>query len=131
MTDASTTETALTPQEQAVNTIVADAEELVEKYVAFPTGTAAPSISIDASGTPHLTVPLTKKTKAHIGTAVAGITVASEFALQFVIPGDTKEAFVIKVAIGVVGIAATWLGIALPTNLPLTKFAAVAGKHSA
>lgn len=89
-----------------------------EGLVTFPTGTAAPTLSVDAAGVPHVTIPLTKKTKAHIGTTIAGITVAGEFALSFLLPTDSVETTVVKAVVAIGGLAATFLGIVLPTNLP-------------
>jgi hypothetical protein len=73
-------------------------------------------VSLDATGTPHVTIPLTKKTKAIIGTIAAAVTFIGLDVTAY-IPDQYKV-----YALGVITIAggvATWMGIAVPVNMPV------------
>lgn len=85
--------------------------------VASPT---APTVTVDASGTPHVIIPLTKMTKAKIGTAVAAVFSAGTLATTYLLPDGSAYTHWIQAALGVIGLGATALGIALPTNLPVS-----------
>jgi hypothetical protein len=76
----------------------------------------APSVSLDASGTPHVTIPLTKKTKAIIGTCAAAVAFIGLDVTAYL--PDTYKGYALGV-ITVAGGIATWMGIAVPTNLPI------------
>jgi hypothetical protein len=78
----------------------------------------APYVTVDANNIPHVTIPLTKKTKANIGTGVAVVTTAGVLAAQL-LPPESGVVGWIQVGIGVIGLVATYLGIVLPTNLPI------------
>jgi hypothetical protein len=77
-----------------------------------------PTVHVDDKGVPHVTIPLTKKTKAYIGTGVALVSTAGVIAAQM-LPQDSGVVSWIQVGIGAIGLAATYLGIVLPTNLPI------------
>ncbi len=129
MTDTATTAFA-NPDPTAVGLVTfPTAEDLTPTSVAtvapdsirIPINATAPAtISVDASGVPHMVIPLTKSTKAHVGTTIAGITTAGELALTFIDPSNTTEATIIKIVVAVAGLVGTWLGINLTTNLPKT-----------
>jgi hypothetical protein len=76
----------------------------------------APSVSLDAAGTPHVTIPLTKKTKAIIGTCAAAVAFIGLDVTAYL--PDTYKGYALGV-ITVAGGIATWMGIAVPTNLPI------------
>jgi len=93
-------------------------EEDVAQIASVPTVNTPvpPHVLLDASGVPHVVIPLTKKTKAYVGTALAAVSmVGTGSALAFlpdsVKPWATGAGFV-------AGLIATWLGIYLPANLP-------------
>lgn len=86
------------------------------EIISFPTGSGTPSVQVDAAGVPHVSFPLTKSTKATIGTTIGGLAVGAQFALGYLVPEDSVVATALKIALWVFGVAATALGIYLPTN---------------
>lgn len=97
------------------------AQELVDdaaKVVTFPTTNSPvpPSVILDAGGVPHAIVPLTKKTKAYVGTALAALSLVGTSSALVFLPDDVKPWA--TGAAAVAGLLATFLGIVLPANLP-------------
>ncbi|MET3635674.1 hypothetical protein [Curtobacterium oceanosedimentum] len=82
------------------------------------TSSAPPQITTAADGTTRIVLTWTKNTKAHVGTALAAVTDAGILATAYVLPASSPYTHWCQVALGVVGLAATWLGIHLTTNLP-------------
>jgi len=95
-----------------------DVADEVAQVVAVPTvnTTVPPSVILDAQGVPHVVIPLTKSTKAYIGTGLAFVSIlGTGSALEF-LPDSVK--LWAAGAAAVAGVIATFLGIHLPTNLP-------------
>lgn len=92
-----------------------------EALLSFPDGSGKVSIQVDAEGRPHVTVPITKATKAKIGTGIAAVAIGAQFALDYVVPDDSPTGTALKVVLWAVGVAATALGIFLPKNMPILK----------
>lgn len=89
-----------------------------EKYVSNDPKAPAPSISISADGVPHVTLALTKSTKAHVAAVASGLTGAASLALSFE-PADFGWLKLITGgAIVVGGAVLSWLGVHSATNLP-------------
>lgn len=92
--------------------------EDVGKIASVPTVNTPvpPSVILDASGVPHVVIPLTKKTKAYVGTALAAVSMIGTGSALVFLPDNVKPW-----AAGagfVAGLIATWMGIVLPANLP-------------
>lgn len=79
---------------------------------------SAPSVITDANGTLHVITPLTKKTKAIIGTIAGGVAIGLSDTLAYVPIPDAAIPY-LQGVIGLAGLVALWMGISVPTNLPV------------
>lgn len=98
------------------STVVADVPGVGDVDLVTSTKAAPPKVVKAADGTYHLVLTWTKSTKAHVGTTIAAVTGLGELATTYVLPATSEYTHWAQVALGVVGLVGTWLGIYLPTN---------------
>lgn len=103
------------PWQQAITQV----EQVAEQVVQTPTVNTPvpPSIITDASGVSHVVIPLTKKTKAYVGTGLALVSDAAALTAFLTLPDNVR--LWAAIAAFAAGKLAVFFGIVLPTNLPI------------
>lgn len=120
MTISTTPPTAFTgtvSPDATFDDVVATVAKDVAKVVSVSPTASAPTIALDASGVPHITIPLTSKAKAFVGGGLALISLAGTDIL-LTVPTSHYTPFIAG-AVTVAGTLAAFLGIHSTTNKPV------------
>lgn len=113
--------TPVLPPDPEVPSVVAKIETVakdLEPLASVSPTIKSPTVSLDASGTPHITFPLTSKAKAWVGGVGTLLTGTGAVVAVTLLPQDAAY---IGLAVVAVGGILNFLGIHQTTNKQVTK----------
>lgn len=105
---------------QTGNLVPADqaSPEADTRTVDIPATPISPAYTV--SDIPTVTLPLTKATKSHIAAGIAAVAGVGQIATE-ILPDGVVRTYV-QAGVGILTVAAVWLGVYVAPNLPkITK----------